>query len=307
MRLASFDIAGRARFGCFAGPHLIDLAAAARRCAAVLPYPLPAGADVWFGDIISFLRGGPLARRLAETVVAALPEPVPDGRCVFAADRAGLLAPVPRPGKILCVGQNYRDHCREQGVDPPDRPVLFAKLDNTVLPHRGAIRIPPGSTRVDYEAELAFVIGRSACRVPRQAALEHVAGYTILNDVTEREMQRGDGQWVRGKSCDTFAPMGPALVTADEVPDPHRLQIRLTLNGAVMQDSCTDQLVFDIPFLVEFITRSITLEPGDVVSTGTPPGVGMFRTPPVFLKSGDRLAVEIERLGTLENHVVAAP
>lgn len=216
-----------------------------------------------------------------------------------------LLGPIARPSKIVGIGLNYRDHAAEQKVALPERPTLFAKFPNVLAGPGDPIRIPPGFTHVDYEAELAFVIGKRARRVARDRALEHVAGYMNMNDVTEREAQRGDKQWVRGKSFDGFGPCGPYLVTADETGDPKSLAIRLTLNGKVMQESSTRELVFGPAELVEFISATTTLEPGDVITTGTPSGVGTFREPPVYLKPGDVVTVEVEKLGALTNPVEA--
>jgi 2-keto-4-pentenoate hydratase/2-oxohepta-3-ene-1,7-dioic acid hydratase in catechol pathway len=215
-------------------------------------------------------------------------------------------APVPRPGKLVCIGLNYRDHAEESGLALPKAPVIFSKFSRCVIAPGEPIVIPPSSERVDYEAELAVVIGRRATRVTADRAYDYVLGYTALNDVTARDFQFGDGQWQRGKSCDTFAPMGQTIVTTDEITDPHALRISLTLNGAVMQDSSTSELIFRIPALIEYITASTTLEPGDVIATGTPAGVGFARKPPVFLKAGDQVEVMIERIGGVGNPVAAA-
>ncbi len=215
-------------------------------------------------------------------------------------------APVPRPGKIVCVGLNYRDHAEESKLAVPQTPVIFSKFSSCVVAPGEQVVIPATSEKADYEAELAVVIGRRAKHVRAGSAYDYVLGYTAFNDVTARDFQFGDGQWQRGKSCDTFAPMGPTIVTTDEIPDPHTLRITLTLNGTVMQDSSTAQLIFRVPELIEFITSSITLEPGDVIPTGTPAGVGFARKPPVFLKPGDVMDVGIERIGGLGNPVVAA-
>jgi len=216
-----------------------------------------------------------------------------------------LLAPVPRPGKIICVGLNYRDHAAEAKMDVPPVPVLFAKFASAVIGTDDPIVVPRTSTRVDYEAELAVVAGRRMKHASPAAALAGVVGYTNANDVSARDFQKLDGQWVRSKSCDTFAPMGPALVTCDEVPEPGALRVAFRLNGVTLQDSCTDQLVFDVPHLLAFISETATLEPGDVVLTGTPPGVGFARRPAVYLKAGDVAEVEIGNLGVLGNRVVA--
>lgn len=216
------------------------------------------------------------------------------------------LAPVPRPGKLICIGLNYRDHAAESNMPIPKSPVVFSKFSTGVVAPGEPVVLPVSSTQVDYEAELAIVIGRRAKSVRADRALDYVLGYTCFNDVSARDFQFADGQWQRGKSCDTFAPMGPTIVTTDSVPDPHRLSIKLVLNGKTMQDSNTDQLIFGVPELIEFLSETITLEPGDVIATGTPPGVGFARKPPVFLQPGDEMVVEIEAIGSLNNPVVAS-
>lgn len=215
-----------------------------------------------------------------------------------------LRAPVPAPTKIVCVGLNYKDHAAEIGQDVPDEPVLFAKWANSVVGQSASIEIPAASAEVDYEAELGVVIARTAREVDVDDALDHVAGYTCLNDVTARDLQFvNGGQWTRGKAIDTFLPMGPVLVTPDEVGDTSDLTVRCVVNGEVVQDSSTSQMVFGVAELVSFISRTVTLEPGDVIATGTPPGVGYMRDPQLFLKDGDVVSVEIERIGTLSNPV----
>jgi len=215
-------------------------------------------------------------------------------------------APVPRPGKIVCVGLNYRDHAEESGLAVPATPVIFSKFSSCVIAPGEPVVIPRTSEKVDFEAELAVVIGKHAKNVRGDRAYDYVLGYTVFNDVTARDFQFGDGQWQRGKSCDTFAPMGATIVTTDEIPDPHILRIKLTINGTTMQDSNTSQLIFSIPQIIEFITQSTSLEPGDVIATGTPAGVGFARKPPVFLQAGDVMDIDIERIGGLGNPVVAA-
>jgi len=217
-----------------------------------------------------------------------------------------LLAPVPRPGKVICIGLNYHDHAAECGLPVPETPMYFAKFGSCVIGPNEPVPIPPGSTQTDYEAEMAFVIGRRARRVSAANARAHVLGWCCLNDVSARDFQFSDGQWTRGKACEGFAPMGPWIATPDSVPDPHSLGIRLRLNGSVMQDSSTTQLVFGVDELLAFLSEHVTLEPGDVVSTGTPPGVGFARKPPVFLKPGDVMEVEIDGLGTLRSPVVGS-
>jgi 2-keto-4-pentenoate hydratase/2-oxohepta-3-ene-1,7-dioic acid hydratase in catechol pathway len=213
------------------------------------------------------------------------------------------LAPVPNPGKIVCVGLNYRDHAEEGGNPIPDEPVLFAKFPTTVNDPGGEIAWDPDYTeKVDYEAELVAVVGEETRRVDPDEAMDHVAGFTVGNDVSARDLQHGDGQWVRGKSLDGFAPTGPELVTTDEVSDPHDLDIWTEVNGQRLQESNTDQFIFGVDELVAFCSRAFTLEPGDLLFTGTPPGVGVYREPPVLLGEGDEVTVGIEELGELHNH-----
>ena len=214
-------------------------------------------------------------------------------------------APVPRPGKLICIGLNYRDHAKESNMPLPDKPVVFSKFSSAVIAPGEPVVIPKTSQQVDYEAELAVVIGRRAKNVSADRAHDYVLGYTAFNDVSARDFQFADGQWQRGKSCDTFAPMGQTIVSTDTIPDPHKLSIKLVLNGQTMQDSNTDQLIFGVPALIEFLSESITLEPGDVIATGTPPGVAFARNPPVFLKPGDQMEVLIEGMGGLGNPVVS--
>jgi 2,4-diketo-3-deoxy-L-fuconate hydrolase len=219
--------------------------------------------------------------------------------------RVKALAPL-RPGKIVCVGLNYMDHCREQKIEPPDRPTLFAKFPTSVIGPGDEIRWPGDfSEQVDYEAELAVVIGRTARRVSEAEALGYVFGYTNANDVSARDVQFSDKQWIRGKAADSFCPLGPIVVGADELADPQGLPIACRVNGTTLQDSNTREMIFPVRQIVAFISRAITLEPGDVILTGTPDGVGVFRNPKVFLKPGDRVEVEIGDFGTLANPVGA--
>lgn len=218
-----------------------------------------------------------------------------------------LLAPVPRPSKIVCIGLNYRDHAAESGMAVPTSPITFSKYPTAITHPAAPVLLPRTSTQVDYEAELAVIIGRRAKHVTKERAFDHVLGYANFNDVSARDFQFADKQWQRAKSCDTFGPLGPAIVTKDEVPDPHDLRIQLRLNGQTMQDSSTSQLVFGVDDLVAFLSETVTLEPGDVIATGTPPGVGFARKPPVFLKPGDLMEVEVEGLGILSNPVLADP
>ncbi len=231
---------------------------------------------------------------------------LPKGTEKYDPAEAVLLAPVPDPAKIVCLGLNYRDHAAESKMDVPTEPILFSKYATTLIGHNAPIILPPASTEVDYEAELVIVIGVGGRAIPRERALEHVGGYAVGHDVSARDWQLGKPgkQWMAGKTFDTFAPVGPAVVTADEVPDPQALGIRLRLNGKTMQDSNTNQLVFPVDEIVAYLSNIFTLEPGDLIFTGTPPGVGMARQPPVWLQPGDIVEVEIDGLGTLRNPVI---
>ena len=211
--------------------------------------------------------------------------------------------PIERPSKIVCVGLNYSDHAEEQGAPLPHRPILFAKWPSALTGPQDPIVIPAVTRQVDYEAELGVVIGTRVRGISTENALEAVRGYLCLNDVTARDLQFSDRQWTRGKSPDTFCPVGPELVPAADVGDPQSLRIRAILNGRVMQDSTTGKMVFGVAELISYITQAITLEPGDLIATGTPAGVGAFREPPVFMQSGDEVTIEIEGLGALTNPV----
>jgi 2,4-didehydro-3-deoxy-L-rhamnonate hydrolase len=215
------------------------------------------------------------------------------------------MLPIDRPGKIICVGLNYRDHAEEQGTALPEAPLLFAKWQNTLIGPGDPIVIPPVVTKCDYEAELGVVIGERIRDVSAENALEAVAGYVCVNDVSARDLQFADGQWTRGKSPDTFCPVGPALVSRDEIPDPQALPIRAILNGATVQESTTANMIFGVADVIAYVTRTITLEPGDLIATGTPAGVGAFRDPPLFMKPGDEITIEIEGVGSLTNPVVS--
>ncbi|MGQ0760782.1 MAG: fumarylacetoacetate hydrolase family protein [Acidobacteriota bacterium] len=213
--------------------------------------------------------------------------------------------PAVRPGKILAIGRNYADHAIEGGGEPPKAPLIFAKLSNALSAHNVPIVLPTISETIDWEAELAIVIGRRAKAVSEVEALDYVFGYTLMNDVTARDLQRKDGQWTRGKGLDTFAPLGPLITTRDEIEDIQNLKIEGLYNGVVTQASNTSKMIFSIAYLISYISQGITLEPGDVIATGTPEGVGFFRDPPVLLKPGDVCEVRVEKLGTLRNPVVA--
>jgi acylpyruvate hydrolase len=285
VKLVTFEHKGQVRIGALQGDSVVDLNRAESR--------LPT-------DMISFLEAGDQALNLAKNVVASAP-----AKAVLNRSAVTLKAPIPRPGKILCLGLNYRDHAEETKSALPEYPIIFTKYANTVIGPGEAIMLPKVSQQIDYEAEFGVVIGRRARNVAQAKALDHVAGYVCFNDVSARDYQRKTSQWTIGKTFDTFGPMGPALVTADEIADPHNLDIRLILNGEVMQSSNTRHLIFTVDYLIAELSTIMTLEPGDVISTGTPGGVGMARNPQRWLRPGDVVQVEIEGLGVLENPVVA--
>jgi 2-keto-4-pentenoate hydratase/2-oxohepta-3-ene-1,7-dioic acid hydratase in catechol pathway len=222
----------------------------------------------------------------------------------FALDAIDFL-PAVQAGKILAIGRNYEDHALEGGSEPPAAPLIFNKLINSLSAHNAPIVLPAISSQVDYEAELAVVIGRRAKHVSEAEALDYIFGYTLINDVSARDLQFGDGQWVRGKGLDGFAPLGPFITTRADIPDVQALNIEGRLNGEIMQTSNTGKMIFKIAYLVSYISQGITLEPGDCIATGTPEGVGIFRKPPVLLKAGDVYEVTVENLGTLRNPVIS--
>ncbi len=283
MHLASLRVSGEEVLAVVAGDRWLAATEA-----------LPGGP----ATMIHLIAGGPAS--IAALRLAADPAAIAQhGRTLHDAER---LAPVPRPGKVVAIGRNYREHAAEEGVEPPAAPLIFAKWPSSVVGTGAEIRWDPALTgQVDYEAELAVVIGRRARRIDPADALAHVFGYTCLNDVSARDIQFGDGQWVRGKSLDTFCPMGPVLVTADEIGDPQDLAISCTVGDERVQDARTSAMYFGIAEIISYCSQSFTLEPGDVIATGTPGGVGVFRDPPRFLADGDRVVVEIERIGRLEN------
>ncbi|MFX0108088.1 MAG: fumarylacetoacetate hydrolase family protein [Candidatus Hodarchaeota archaeon] len=220
-------------------------------------------------------------------------------------DSIKLEAPIARPGKIVALGLNYKDHVEETGSELPDFPVIFAKFPSSVIGPDEPIPIPKVSQKLDWEVELGVVIGKMCKHVSEKDALDYVAGYTIINDVSARDLQRGDGQWVRGKSLDGLCPMGPCIVTTDELKDASNLKMTTTINGVIKQNSNTSNLVFKVPQIISYLSQSFTLEPGDVIATGTPSGVGFARDPPEYLKEGDFVELFIERIGCLRNHVTA--
>jgi 2-keto-4-pentenoate hydratase/2-oxohepta-3-ene-1,7-dioic acid hydratase in catechol pathway len=251
-----------------------------------------------FPDILSIIQGGADAVKQVEKYLSEAPTATP-------LTYVKLLAPIARPPKLICVGLNYRDHAAESKMEIPKVPTIFCKFPTAVIGPGDPIVLPKNSQEPDYEAEMAFVIGKGGRHIPADRWQEHVFGYTNLNDVSARDFQRATSQWIMGKTFDTFAPMGPAIVTPDEAGDPHALDIRLTINSEVFQHSNTRHLIFGIPDLIAYLSSVFTLEPGDVVSTGTPAGVGFARKPPRFLRHGDVVAVSLQGLGELRNPCVA--
>ena len=306
MRLATYDYRGERRAGAVEGDWVIDVARAHRQRQGSDPSAGRAAAVLVPADVRSILEGGEPTRAAIDAVLsdfgADVAAWVSSGRAVPLAE-VRLWAPVPDPQKIVCLGRNYRAHAEEAGGEVPPAPELFVKFANTLVGHGWPIEIPPITDEVDYEAELAVVIGRRTKDVAASAALDHVYGYSIMHDVSARDYQLRTSQWLAGKSMDTFGPFGPWIVTADEIPDPQDLQMRLTIGGEVLQDASTSEMVFGVAEAIAFISSVMTLEPGDVISTGTPEGVGMARTPQRYLRNGDVVDIEIDRIGTLSNPV----
>jgi 2-keto-4-pentenoate hydratase/2-oxohepta-3-ene-1,7-dioic acid hydratase in catechol pathway len=284
MRLVSYLADGEERLGLDVDGRVVAAPDLDRSAPATMGDLLAADGDRFERSLAALLRAGP---------------PTTSGTPI---DELELLAPVPRPGKVIAVALNYREHASEGGRDAPPAPVLFAKFSSSVVGHRADVTWDPTLTdAVDYEAELGVVIGRRARNVPESVALDHVVGFTCLNDVSARDLQFADKQFVRAKSLDTFCPMGPALVTADEIRDPQALRLRCLVNGEVRQDASTADMVHGVAALVAFCSRALTLEPGDVIATGTPSGVGWYQEPKRLLHDGDEVVVEIEGVGRLVN------
>ena len=281
MRLVSYDGGDGTRAGVLEGERVVD-------AWALLGEPHRGG----LRELLAAGRVEDLRARLGDAGAPSHP---------LSAVR--LLAPIPDPEKIVCVGLNYKRHAAEVGIEPPASPTFFAKYRNALAADGASVALPATSTKVDYEAEVAFVVGRRAKDVSEAEALDHVAGYTLLNDLSARDLQGATPQWMPGKVFDGSAPCGPWLVTPDEAGPPGEIGIRLSLNGELMQDGCTDDLVFGIPALVAQLSALMTLEPGDLVATGTPEGVGMSRKPRVWLKPGDEIAIESPTLGRLETRI----
>ncbi len=314
MRLVTFSVAGDARLGALLGESVVDLGgayAAWQRMANPADAGGAAAAELGIFPfmMVSFLQAGAAAREVATQALAFAAEPenlaaLTRLGVAFPADQVTHLPPILRPNKIICLGQNYRKHVEEMGREAPKYPVLFAKFATTLVGHRQPIVLPGVSQRVDYEGELAIIIGRRGKAIAPQNAFDHIAGFAPFNDVSVRDYQFRTSQWMQGKNFDTSGPMG-AITTLDEIPDPRALELTTRLNGAVMQQANTSDFIFDIPTMISYISQILTLEVGDIISTGTPSGVGDARKPPVYLKAGDVVQIEIAGVGTLENPVVA--
>jgi 2-keto-4-pentenoate hydratase/2-oxohepta-3-ene-1,7-dioic acid hydratase in catechol pathway len=290
------------RLGVLVGDVVCDVAELAR--AVKVAGGEPASWLLETNDTLSVIRRGGSALNEINALFGGSESRSGRGQAVgYSLDQIEFL-PATYPSKILAIGRNYVDHAIEGGAAPPEAPLLFNKLPNSLSAHNAPIVLPNISQKVDYEAELAVVIGRRAKRVSESDALDYVFGYTLIDDVSARDLQFGDGQWTRGKSLDTFAPLGPFITTRDEIADVQALKIEGRLNGEVMQTSNTSKMIFQVAYLVSYLSQGMTLEPGDVIATGTPEGVGIFRDPPVLLKAGDVYEVEIDGLGTLRNPVV---
>jgi acylpyruvate hydrolase len=310
MKLLTYSWRGTAAPGALVGERVVDLRRAYRAALlragdtdelAVAELRVP-------GTLLGLLQGGARSLAAARQALAYFQaQQAPQTVAELSNDlgEVELLAPILRPGKVICVGLNFRSHLAEIGEAVPDYPILFHKAATSVIGSAGAIVLPRVSRQVDYEGELAVVIGRRGKYIPREQALAHVAGYTCANDVSAHDLEFRTSQWTSGKMLDTFCPLGPVLRTADEVGDPAGLHLRTVLNGTTVQDAPLADMIFDVPFLVSYVSSLATLEPGDVLLTGTPAGIGCNRKPMVFLRPGDRVSVHIDGIGTLTNPVVA--
>ncbi len=317
MRLVTFAARGQARIGALEGDWAIDLTRAGRAhfAARGLSRPGARACVLLPPSMQEFLATGEDALALAREVTGAVRAGLADPETARGLEADGvawrrsevrLLPPVPAPPKILCVGRNYAEHAREGGGEPPEVPIFFGRFPHSLLAPGAPFVLPRASTQVDFEGELCAVVGRGGRDIPEARALDHVAGYTIFNDISIRDYQRRTSQWMIGKNFDQSGPLGPALVTRDEVPDPQALTLTVDVSGERMQEAGTAAMIFSVAYLVAYISRALTLEPGDLIATGTPSGVGFARKPPRWLRAGDVVRVAITRLGVLETPVVPA-
>lgn len=315
MRLATFSAGGAPRVGARSdGGQIVDLNAGYYAACKAKGQPVTeAQANAALpSEMVAFLSLGDAAIDAARDVLKYVAEAGanvtgPYGlRVVHAESDVRFLSPLLRPSKIIGIGLNYRDHAEEQGARIPKAPMIFSKFPSSLIGASEPIVYPRVTQQLDWEVELAFVIGKTGKEIPVEKAFDYIAGYTIFNDMTARDIQLAERQWLRGKTPDAITPVGPYIVTKDEVPNPGNLAVKCWVNGELMQESRTDQLIFDIPFLVSFLSAAFTLEPGDIIATGTPGGVGFAREPAIFMNVGDRVKCEVEGLGTIENEVVAS-
>jgi acylpyruvate hydrolase len=307
MKLVTYRHAGRVGLGAISSEGVVDLrrahvaalrARGDRDELAVASLRVPA-------HMVGLLRGGAASMDAARAALAFAEEHGDDCNLNYRREEVKLLPPVRRPGKVLCLGLNYRTHLQEISEPAPEYPILFHKTATSLIGDGGAILLPRISHEVDYEGELAVVIGRRGKYIEERDALQYVAGYTCANDISANDLEFRTSQWTSGKMLDTFCPLGPALMTRDEIADPNALRLRTILNGRTVQDESTSDMVFSVPFLVSYISSLATLEPGDLILTGTPAGIGCNKKPPVWLQPGDWLSVDIEGIGTLTNPVAA--
>ncbi len=317
MRLVTFSARGQTRLGIEAGEWIIDLNRAGREYFGAQGGPRASGqADTWLPpSMTEFLAGGEdamaAAREAARHVQGALGNPREAARLrrdgvAWGSNDVRRLPPVPAPPKILCVGRNYAEHAREGGAEPPELPIFFGRFAHSLLGPGEPYVLPKVSPQVDFEGELVAVIGAGGHAIPEARALDHVAGYTIFNDISIRDFQRRTSQWMLGKNFDRSGPLGPALVTRDEVPDPQDLTLTVDVSGERMQEAHTGIMIFSVAHLISYVSQALTLDPGDLIATGTPSGVGFARKPPRWLRAGDVVRVSITQLGVLETPIVAA-
>jgi acylpyruvate hydrolase len=306
LKLLTFSNGRRTTFGAKVDSYIVDLPeliASSKYASETLTFPDDLKSYLAVQDKVSDIVGEGLSRVLENGVL----ESIRAKGHAYLESEITFLPPIEKPGKIICLGMNYRQHAKEMGREPPKYPTLFGKFANTLIGHKNDLVLPAISQMIDYEAELALVIGKSGKNIAPENVFDHIGGYTILNDVSVRDFQNRTLQWMQGKNFDKCCPVGPFLVTKDEIPNPNNLEIELKLNDVVMQQANTSDFIFDVRGIVSYISQIMTLDTGDIISTGTPSGVGVARDPQIFLRPGDVVRIELEKVGTLENTVVTAP
>jgi acylpyruvate hydrolase len=309
MKLVTYSWQGYVALGALSNGRVVDLHRAHRALLLHLRNldELPVADRRVPSNLFGLLQGGLRSRAAAKEALTFFEQHAVNSPadCSHRVSEVKLLPPIQRPGKVVCVGLNYRSHLAEIGEIVPRYPILFHKTATSIIGDGEAIVLPRVSEQVDYEGELAVMIGRRGKYIPQEEALAYVAGYCCANDVSAHDLEFRTSQWTSGKMLDTFCPLGPVLLTADEVPDPGSLRLKTILNGKMVQDACLTDMVFSVPFLVSYISSLATLEPGDIILTGTPAGIGCNRNPQVFLQAGDQISIQIDGIGTLTNPVVA--